>query len=50
MDLHNDYFSNANSLRVTMICPNKRLVGVNVNTERMEVEEESLVSDEADFH
>ena len=33
-----------------MICPNKRLVGVNVDTERMEVEEESLVSDEIDFH
>ena len=33
-----------------MICPNKRLVGVNVDTERMEVEEESLVSDEVDFH
>ena len=37
-------------IRVTMICLNKKLVGVNVDTERMEVEEESLVSDEIDFH
>ena len=33
-----------------MICLNKKLAGVNVDTGRMEVEEESLVSDEIDFH
>ena len=33
-----------------MICLNKKLVGVNVDTERMEIGEESFVSGEVDFH
>ena len=39
LNLPNDYFSDLNGSGVTMLRPNKRLVGVNVDTERNEVKE-----------
>ena len=37
LNLPNDYFSDLNGSSVTMLRPNKRLVGVNVDTKRNEV-------------
>ena len=39
LNLPNYYFSDLNGSSVTMLRPNKRLVGVNVDTERNEVNE-----------